>query len=419
MNWRAWAGSLTLGGFGLLAVLSGNPLTLLLAWASLDLVELPILLAQVKESAVHERAVIAFAARVGSLALLMWADVAARAVGKLLTFDAIPLQASPFILLAAGLRLGVLPFHLPFLQEPPLRRGLGTSLRLVPAAASLVLLTRVASVGVPEEFIPYFLVMVSLSALYGAGAWAFASDELNGRPFWILGMASLSVAAAVLAQPSACLAWGLACIFSGGVLFLYSARHPYLLILPFFGLLGFSALPFTPAWDGMRLVLPLSSFPIFPFFLLAHALLVLGYIRHTWRAGDPLTGTERWAQLIYPLGLALLLISYFWIQVPGILDHQSANNFLVWAGGGLTLGLAALLWLWIQRGPRLPQRIVSVGSRLLSLGWFYRLLWVVYRSVGWFVSILTRVFEGEGGILWALVALALLVTFLLGINLGV
>ena len=109
-----------------------------------------------------------------------------------------------------------------------MRRGLGTSLRLVPAAASLVLLVRTAYTGVPDPWRPYLLALVGLSALYGAILWFTASDELSGRPFWILGMIAFVVASAVCGVPEASLAWGLACIFSGGLLFLLSARHPQL-----------------------------------------------------------------------------------------------------------------------------------------------------------------------------------------------
>ena len=61
------------------------------------------------------------------------------------------------LLIAVGLRLGVLPLHIYYLHEPPLRRGLGSMLRFVPAAASLVLLARIGEVGIPLEITPYLL----------------------------------------------------------------------------------------------------------------------------------------------------------------------------------------------------------------------------------------------------------------------
>jgi hypothetical protein len=42
----------------------------------------------------------------------------------------------------------------------------------------------------------------------------------------------------------------------------------------------------------------------------------------------------------------------------------------------------------------------------------YRLVWLFFRQVEWLVSGLTRIFEGEGGVLWAFVLLTLVVTLL-------
>ena len=476
ISWHAWASSLALAGFGLLAVLAENPLTLMLAWAAIDILEIAILLVQVRDSRIHVQALAAFAARVGGLGLLLWADVTARTAGSLWSFtpgassNTVQTHLSLVLIIAAGLRLGVLPLHLPFLKEPPLRRGLGTSLRLVPAAASLVLLVRTANVGVPAFWVPYLLVLVGLSALYGAILWAFAPDELSGRPFWILSMTAFAVASAVCGLPGASLAWGLACIFSGGLLFLVSDRHRNLLPLLLFGLLGFVGLPFTPAWGGMQLYASPSNgvrsmLYLLPIFLLAHALLVSGYIFHTMRSEPTLKQPQRWVWVLYPLGLSLLpLVQYawFWYAIrwrvvlhPG--DLQSLNlqsmsvyadithgwslsagwsisalPIMTWIGGVIALGVAMIfLWIGYRRRltdglyppdglfppdglyPHLPRGLLSIGQQIFSLNWLYKFLGIFLRLSVRFVRLLTGVLEGDGGILWVLVLLALLVALLL------
>jgi hypothetical protein len=95
-DWSAWAASLVLAALGLLAVLAANPLTLLLAWAAIDLVEFFILLNHTGLSRENERVVIAFSVRVAGLLLLLWGVVVARASQADLTFDQIPLSASIF-----------------------------------------------------------------------------------------------------------------------------------------------------------------------------------------------------------------------------------------------------------------------------------------------------------------------------------
>ena len=410
INWRAWAGSLILGGLGLIAVLAGNPLTLLLAWAALDLAELLILLLQVLSSSGRERIVIAFSARAVGLFLLVWANILGRTSGVSLTFDAIPPNVILLLLFAAALRLGVLPLHVPFLQELPLRRGLGTMLRLIPAAASLVLLTRTAAAGVPGAFVPYLLALVGLSALYSAYSWASAPDELSGRPFWVLGLASLSVAAALRSLPTASLAWGIALLLSGGLLFLYSARHKYLLAVGILGLLGFSGLPFTPAWEGMRLYQPPFT-PLLIAFLLAQALLAVGYIRHMLQVSESLMGVERWVWAIYPLGLLLLPITHFLVGLRMRMAEEGMG-LTGWLAGLLVTGLIGLILYLNRRVPRLPDPLRPVLHTLLSLNWVYTLFWAVYRFLGRMVAVTTNLLEGEGGVLWALVLLAILFSIL-------
>jgi hypothetical protein len=317
-----------------------------------------------------------------------------------------------------------------------MRRGLGTTLRLVPAAASLVLLVRTASTGVPEAWRSYLLVLVGLSALYGAILWFFAPDELSGRPFWILGMAAFAVASAVCGAQEAGLAWGLACIFSGGLLFLYSARHRNLLFLPLFGLLGFLALPFTPAWGGMQLYTTLPSKLLIPVFGFTHILLITGYIRHAVRPESMPERSQRWTWLLYSLGLALFpgvqfVLFATYLRSGSASSIQGAGAWLAtrdyaglpliaWTGGAIALGLAVLtLWAGyrfkgrLRLPSRFPRRWVTFWQELLTLHWFYGILGIVLHISVRLVRQVTAVLEGEGGILWVLVLLALLVALLL------
>ncbi len=249
-DWRVWSTILGLGSMGLLAILAANPLTLLMAWTAIDITELLSLFLQIPESKIRQNVVVAFAARLAGSGMLGWSVLAARADHADLIFSAIPAQVSPFLLLAASLRLGVLPLQVPFLQELPIQRGLGTTLRLVPAAASLVLVNRVAILSIPPSWKPYLLILAALAAFSSSVSWLTSQDELGGRVFWILGTAALAVAAAVRGQPLASLAWGTACIMTGGLLFLAAARPRRLFWIMMLGVLGFSALPFSPTWGG-------------------------------------------------------------------------------------------------------------------------------------------------------------------------
>lgn len=412
-DWLSWAGSLGLGGLGLTAVLAGNPLTLVIAWSALDLIELVVLLSQISESAVRERVVIAFAARVGGILVLLMAAVTANSAKLPLDFSTIPAAISIYLIIASGLRLGVLPLHLPFLQELPLRRGLGTLVRLVPAAASLVLLVRTGTEGVPSSFRTPLLALSGLAAISASLIWATARDELDGRPFWILGGASFAVAAAIQAHPGGSLAWGIATLLSGGLLFLFSARSTGLLVIPALSWIAFSGLPLTPNWMGSYLYAERFS-PWLVLFLLAQVLMLLGYIRHALRPEPDLRGVERWVRLIYPLGLVLLVVSQaviaFWGRLyPDGSPQPFPSPLESWPGLVAVLAVGASIAL-INRGLVVdPARLYRLRS-VFSFSWFYNILWGGYRTIRRLITFITTILEGEGGILWTLFLLIVLLS---------
>ena len=431
-DWRAWVGTLSLAGMGLLAALAGNPITMLMAWAALDGVELLILLALGRQSVVREEMVLAFSARVAGIFLLLLAWMVAMSSGETLAFDAIPPSTILLLLSAAGVRLGVLSLHMPFTRRFPFQPDLGTALRLIPAATSLVLLGRIAisrqsptdlavssiAQGVMSDNLTALVLAFSaLAALVGGVLWVMSNNELDGRPYWVLGMASLSMAAAIRAQPEASQAFGLAMILAGGVLFLYSVRHRFLMIFPILGLLGFTALPFTPAWEGVQVYSPLIPLSVTIVFLLAHALLLTGYLKHFLRTTESLSGIERWVWVIYPLGLGLLvLVQFSWLLWKSA-DLKGLLLTVKWEGLA-TIGLAVLFW-FVNLGFLQKQQIgETTPVRFISLRWLFRIFLDIYRFTGRLVSIFTLILEGEGGVLWALVLLILLFSLLLQRGLG-
>ncbi len=401
-----WAANLPLLLVGLLAVFAGNPLTLAFTWALLDAVELALLLTQVRSSGARERLVAVFAARLGGTMLLLW--VAAQ--GGALTFAAVPRPLNAVLLLAVGMRLGVLPLHVPFLrEEPALWRGLGTTLRLVTPAASLGLLAHIARMGLPTPWVGPLSVFSVLAGLVGAlGLWN-AENELAGRPFWVLGLAALAIGASLRARPQASTAWGVLMVLDGGLLFLASLRERRALWIPLLAAGFFLGLPFTPGWTGAQGYLqPFNRAS--PAWMLVHALLLAGYVRHLWpgRPGRRPAGLERAA---YLTGMTLLLGS----------AGLAARSLGGWQASGSMAHLPGLLLTGALLGRarrttgRLPlpgRRVLPLLLRALSLDWLYRIAWRGYRLLSQGVTLLALALEGEGGLLWMffllLVALAVL-----------
>jgi hypothetical protein len=317
--------------------------------------------------------------------------------------------------MAAGLRLGVLPLHLPYRNEPVLRRGFGTNIRLTSAATSLVLLARLPASAVDARYIPYLLGFVALAALYSAWKWLSAPDELNGRPYWIIGMSALSVAAALRGNSAGSAAWGVALVLFGGISFLYSARQVWFTRI--FAVLGILllALPFTLTASGW-----LGEFPLpvlfWPLFIVAHIMLVAGYIRHLFHAGDiPFIELPRWAQAAYPMGLGILAVTAL---VIGVWGWPGALQLGAWIVALILMILAGLAVFLVFRfksfvSPQTsspdeyyPPRFVVIQDALAGI------LWDVYRAIGRLFTYAANLLEGDGGLLWTLLLLVLFVSLL-------
>lgn len=420
-NPYAWASSLFIAGAGFLAVLAANPLTLAVAWVLIDLIELVIMLATVQQSDRSRQVTLAFAVRVIGVWFLIWSILRARSIGITLTFAQVPPEVAFFLLVAAGLRLGVLPLHLPYIGEIPMRRGVGNVLRMVGSLTSLVLLARLPAGAVPPAWTPWLLALTALSAVYGSFMWLFSRDELSARPYWLITLGAFAVTGVIRGQPEASLAWGLALILPGGLLFLYSARQSQVFILPLLGGLGLLGITFTPAvlgWQGIW-VAPFSFLNLL--FLLAHVLLVAGYLRHAFAPGDSLSSMDRWIQGMYPFGLFLLVVTH-WLAAYFSLP---ATFTLIFVWQGLVSILVALLGMYVvSRGlgslptvrtgwlAVLARRAGGAMAAVLSLNWLYRLAEWVYAAGQRIIRLATAVLEGDGGVLWAILLLILLISIL-------
>ena len=409
-----WMGTLILTSLGILAVVADNPLTLVLIWAAIDISELIAQMRVVEEPSLSERAVVAFASRVAGIFILLWADMVSVANGQALDFRSAPPQAGLYLVLAAGLRIGVLPLHLPYSAESALRRGFGTGLRMISAASSLILLTRIPLTSLTSPVTPYLLILVSLAAVYGGWQWLRAPDELTGRPFWLIGMGSLAVAAALRANPIGATAWGCGLVLAGGALFLSSEQNKWLSRALLIGAWGLSGLPFSLTATGWNsgLVSPLLGWLSWPFLIAAHAMLVAGFIRQSLRVVTRVPSEDQpiWAKNVYPIGISLVLLV---IILLGLFGWDGTLQFGNWFVAILTSALiVALLWLTPRLRILNPVRAHWVRPASASwLDWSYQILWNFYRQLGRASNVISSMLEGESGVMWTLLVLVLFASF--------
>ena len=406
-----WAGTLALAAFGILAVAAENPLTLLLAWSAIDLFELVTMLRSTQGEDQIEGVIIAFGVRLAGTGLVLWANLISIAAGTPLDFRSIPPGTGITLLIAAGLRLGVLPLHLPYRKDNVVRRGFGTALRLVAAASSLALLARIPASAMSSALTPYLLILTAAAALYAAWTWVRASDEILGRPFWILGCASMAVGETLSGNPSGSTAWGIALILCGAVLFLFSARQRRIIWLPLISLWVLSTLPFSLTASAWHIGEFNSWLFIIPF-LPAQALLLAGFLRHTLHPGETsLESQAKWVKAIYPIGLLIPMVSALLL------------GFWGWPGARITgLWLLALIVVLLSSGIMIlsakmilripPSSKYNQWTQILRIKWLYSFASGLFKFFRRIVDGITITLEGEGGLFWSLLLLVLILSLL-------
>ncbi len=306
----------------------------------------------------------------------------------------------------------MLPLHLPYSSELTLRRGFGTTLRLVSATSSLVLLAHIPASSLASPLTHFLLILTAIAGIYGGWMWLRVPDELIGRPFWIIGLASLAVAAALLGNPIGAAGWGTALILTGGALFLASVQQIWISRALLIGAFSLSALPLSltaSAWQGNVL----GFWYILPFLLIAQALLMTGFIRSALRPSTraSLESQPIWARSIYPVGIGLLLFDQILL---GIWGWNGALKFGIWEAS-LFASLLTLGLLWaIPRFPSLnpvPAHWIS-PSFTTRLDRLYQNLWTIYHGLGSLSQTVSDILEGDSGIMWTLLFIVLFISLI-------
>lgn len=415
LSWSNWASSLLIIAVSMVGIFSGNLLTYVLIWSAYDLIILVIMLLQLDSEKLRRRSVqVFFIHLLGTMSLLFAGVVLANENNAVLLEQASP-RAVLFILLAAGLRFGALPIDSQLQEDPKNRRSFGTVRSLASMAIVSVLLVRVASVLENVDFSgylwPVLFALLGLMAALLSLAWLSAKDELEGRQAWILGFGLLIIASTLRAEYSASLSWGLAAIFTGGLIFLASVRVKFSMWIALFGALTISTLPFTPTWSGLSLFSGSFSFSML-FYVIAIGGLITGYVRHASRRIPEPSGIERWIRVIYPIGLAILPVTQIGV---GLLYQNSIGGipFTVWIACLLIILIAGLGYFWLRRGGVIPKSLVVGVNSLLGFHWLRSLLVYGFNLITRFLVFATGIFEGEGGILWVILSIVIILSIML------
>jgi hypothetical protein len=222
------------------------------------------------------------------------------------------------------------------------------------------------------------------------------------------------VGSSLLRNPPGSAAWTAALALACGVLYLSEGRKTSLAPLGLVGAWSLSALPFSLTGAGWPGQFGVEQWAL-PAFVLAQALLLAGFLQLAARPlaratpQEPVTSLRavRHLGILFLAGIQLLLGIWGWqgsavwqALLPGA--AASLLGLILFAGRsrlGLTGGAAARA---VQGA---AERVVGLMASLAS---------GLYAMTGRLVASVTSLLEGQAGIMWGLLLLALFVSLIVG-----
>lgn len=412
-----WISTFVFSAFGVLISISNNLLTIVIVWTLIDLVEFGIVQGTISKIQQSKDIVVALGVRLGGTLLLILAALFFNNYYGGFSFGEVPLSFGVFVMTSIGLRLGVFPFNLPYRTELPLRRGLGNSIRKVSVVSSVVVLNRFVIIGDNGFSNNFIYLLIFFAALSSSVLWLLSKNELDGRPFWIVSNSGLVIISFLTGGQQGAISWGITLLLIGSMIFLYSDRSRWLNLLMIFAVVSMAGYPFTPNIDGWLSLFITNNLIATIFNFLPVLFLLFGALRLILKPGKQIITNERWVWLVYPLGLIFLFASY-WI----VFILNSGFQFslrVLWASIPVSLIVFAFSVFYFHYRPEnqysewarvSSERVTAFVSDLLKFNWLYSFIWNLFQFLQSLVLRVSLILEGNGGMIWVFVLLALVLT---------
>lgn len=421
---RKISGSILLTAISLLAIMSGSLLSFVIAWALIDLIEFGVLAVLMGQPRTLVSAATSIFFRVVGLLLLILFISITPAEG----LGADPIGViQPFyglIVLLVLFRTGTLPLFQPYVKAPDYQRGIVTILRVIPLAMTYAFIQYISDPMGGMIIGEFWLAIVGIAMLWGAVSWFTAIDELHGRPYLLFAMAGFGLTVLMTGKIEALPGLAVVLIAGGGGLFLYSPRlnkfNPFIAIL----IAGMLSIPFTPSAPLSRLLIGEGSVLAKALWILGLAFLVAGLVKHNLERIEHTHPLEPWMRLFHSAALYFIAVAP-WVLVV-VLRAQQAQYIQWWPWISIAVLCAFIIGAFVMLRSKLGfalsqhRRINQVVETTTgALGGLLRFTWLsrIFSSLGFIiakmVNVLARVMEGDGGILWSFLFFVLLLSLLL------
>jgi len=400
ISWTVWAQVCVISAVGLAIIMSGNLVTLLLMWAVSDALMAFLTIRRADVGEKYRSTMLAVSSRLVALVLGLFVLASAGGDGYVLTRD-----VGIFVVFAVIFRVGLVPMQvLRGIASAPSTDSQRVLRNQLPVLGAVVLLLRFTEVGALTGGADWLRALVYVGMLVGGIGWLRAADPRRGRPYWVLGVSSLLLIAALNGNFAAAIAWSLA-LFLPLAAFTYPyAESIFLRPIQVLSVIAVSGLPFTPLWQGAQIF---AGVGLEPFVLwISWGILLAGCVRFLRQPSHPSERPAIGEQSIASLGLFSLVATFIFATEWSWREFGTPSPWVWEVGIAYLVGLAALRF--VVKPVPLPVAVGEIPRRLNPWGWLLRVFDRFYRLTGNLLRLVTNILEGDGGILWAILLLAVL-----------
>ena len=380
----------------ILSVLSDTVYTLLIFWTLVEILWITYVIIHQGQDRIDSWLILSFVFRLlGPLSLIL-----AGSVGMEESLDpfisGLSFEAGTYLIVAGIFGFGAwLPMKGINAKNGKIET-LEIFLTAIPCAISIMLITRGAALIEVDQFRPLIPIFASLFPL-GLGLTAiYIKKHQLAWKVWSLGILGLIVGSALFASPAGSLTWGLVLLLPSPFLFSLFENRPHLAIALVLAIIGIIPVPFFPAWNGRELFgmgIPGVIFGI------AAGLLIGGILKKNKQnlKGELISSDP--APLLFTISPGVLILSQFMISFQEQVFSSSrlilSQSFAVWIPAILTAFLLLI-----------RQSIIRPGFSRINFDRVLNIVYIIVESttglVDRIMTLITSMFEGEGGLIWAL-----------------
>lgn len=402
-----WVEVLINGAASWLAMLAGNAWTLLIAWTVVDMVSL------IHDFVFRRRPVNKFlpfylTKFFGSMILVYLISRTYLSQPQSILGDAIP-NLGAWLFIAIFLHAGLM-FD-PSKSHSTSEEKLVAFLKYSGLLSNLFLLTQISFAGISPILELILKIGFSLAAIFSAWKWNIGKNSQSNLSYFFTSIAFIAGFMFVTSNQLG-LQFFLLSIINLIWLFFYTERSKGLLVIAFLNLISLSGLLYTINYAAYHYFLHGNQIINAITFAITTALILAGIIHFLQMPGGKFDSLDNINQAVYSAGLLFPIGVVLFVSVN---TFKNLNPIYAWPG---ILQIALSIGLFILFRKYKKDEVQSTGKPGLgkrshdALSTLERTFSASFRLLGTGLQFAARLFEAEGGILWSIVFLSLLISII-------